>query len=160
MFLGFQSIQPFPCVYFFWGGVIYFFFQSVKSTAIFRGWQRRTSDISVGIWASHPRLFDLRTSKHAPSLRASPLKYRVNLITLSIIPWYVKKSPLINATSFKSKEHVELRQPSIYPLSIKERTHTPLSIYLAKCSINIKLISPLRVSITQTFFFFLNSLAV
>lgn len=63
-----------------------------------------------------------------------------------------KKSPLIKATSFKSKEHVELRQPSIYPLSIKERTHTPLSIYLAKCSINIKLISPLRVSITQTFF--------
>lgn len=64
-----------------------------------------------------------------------------------------KKSPLIKATSFKSEEHVKLRQPSIHPLSIKERTHTPLSIYLAKCSINIKLISPLRESITQTPFF-------
>lgn len=107
---------------------------------------------TLWIWASHLKLSDVRRSKHAPLLRASPLKHPVNLITLSIIPWYVKKSPLIKATSFKSKEHVELRQPSICPLSIKERTHTPLSIYLAKCSINIKLISPLRVSITQTFF--------
>lgn len=71
-----------------------------------------------------------------------------------------KESPLIKATSFKSKEHFELRQPSIYPLSIKERTHTPLCIYLAKCSINIKLISPSRVSITQTFFSQLISLVI
>lgn len=36
------------CVFIFFGGGLFFFFSicKVKSTAIFRGWQRRTSDIS------------------------------------------------------------------------------------------------------------------
>lgn len=77
------------------------------------------------------------------------LKYQSNFSSSERL---IKTPLLIKATSFKSEEHLALRQPSICPLSIKERTHTPLSIYLAKCSINIKLISPLRVSITQAVF--------
>ena len=82
------------------------------------------------------------------------LKYvTYGTLNIKVSPERLIKTPhLIKATSFKSEEHLELRQPSICPLSIKERTHTPLSIYLAKCSINIKLISPLRVSITQAVF--------
>lgn len=81
------------------------------------------------------------------------MKVNLSLIMLSTLDHLVmQKCLLIKAISLKSKEHVALRQPSIYLLSIKERTHTPLSIYLAKCSVNIKLISPLRISITQAVF--------